>query len=42
VLGRIEELDAQEREREELVAEFVPTLEAQGHDTGAVKAVVGG
>jgi hypothetical protein len=33
VFGRIEELEAREREREELVAELVPTLKARGHGT---------
>jgi hypothetical protein len=42
VLRRIEELDAREREREELVAEFVPAMEARGYYTGAVKAAMGG
>jgi hypothetical protein len=42
VLGRIEELDTREREREALVAEFVPAMEARGYYTGAVKAVLGG
>ncbi len=42
VLGRIEELEAREREREELLAELVPAMEARGYDTEAVKAVVGG
>ena len=42
VIGRIEELEAREREREELLSELVPALEARGYDTGAVKAVVGG
>jgi hypothetical protein len=41
VLGRIEELEAREREREELVAELVPAMEGRGYDTGAVKAVMG-
>jgi hypothetical protein len=40
VLGRIEELEA--REREELVAEFVPAMEARRYYIGAVKAVLGG
>jgi len=30
-----------EREREELVAGFVPAMEARGYYTGAVKAVLG-
>lgn len=41
MLGRIEELEAREREREELVAEFVPAMEARGYDTGVVKAAMG-
>jgi len=36
VLGRIEELEAREREREELLAELVPAIEARGYDTGGV------
>ena len=42
VLGRIEELEAREREREELLVELVPAMEARGYDTGAVKAAMGG
>jgi hypothetical protein len=42
VLDRIETLEAREREREELLAELVPAMEAWGHDTGAVKAVLDG
>jgi uncharacterized protein (UPF0335 family) len=42
VLGRIEELEARERERKELLAELVPAMEARGYDAGAVKAVIGG
>ena len=42
VLGRIEELEAREREREELLAELVTAMEAEGYDTEAVKAVLGG
>lgn len=42
VLGRIEELEARELEREELVAELVPEMEAMGYDAGTVKAVMGG
>jgi hypothetical protein len=30
---RIEELDAREREREELVAELVPAMESRGYET---------
>jgi hypothetical protein len=40
VLGRIEELEAREREREELLAELVLAMEARGHDTGDVNAVM--
>jgi len=42
VLERIEVLEQQEREREELLSELVPALESRGYDTGAVKAVMGG
>lgn len=41
VLGRIEELEAREQEREELLAELVPALEARGFESGAVKAAMG-
>ena len=40
VLGRIEELEA--REREELLSELISAMEARGYDAGAVKAVMGG
>jgi hypothetical protein len=42
VLGRIEELEAREREREEMLAELVPAMESRGYDTGDVKALLGG
>ena len=42
VLGRIEELEAREREREEILSELVPVMEVRGYDAGAVKAVMGG
>ena len=42
VLGRIEELEEREREREEMLLELVPAMEAWGYDTGDVKAVTGG
>ena len=42
VLERIEELEAREREREELLAELVPALESRGYGAGALRAVVGG
>ena len=40
--GRIEELEAREQEREELLAELLPAMEVRGYDAGAVKAVRGG
>jgi hypothetical protein len=42
VLGRVEELEAREREREKLLCKLVPAMEATGHDTGAIKAAMGG
>ena len=42
VLGRIEELEAREREREELLTDLIPEMEARGYHAGAVKAVLGG
>ena len=42
VLGRIEGLEEREREKKELLAELVPAMEARGHDSEAVKAVLGG
>jgi hypothetical protein len=42
VLGRIEEVEARECEREKLLAELVPAVEGRGYDTEAVKAVMGG
>jgi len=42
VLQRIEVLEEQEREREELLSELVPVMEAKGYDTEAIKAVVEG
>ena len=42
VLGRIEELEAREREREELLSELVPAMEVRGYDTGALKAALDG
>ncbi len=40
ILGRIEELEERQREREEILSELVPAMEARGHDTGAVVAVM--
>ncbi|CAA9214873.1 MAG: hypothetical protein AVDCRST_MAG93-192 [uncultured Chloroflexia bacterium] len=42
VLGRIEVLEEREREKEGILSELVPAMEAQGFDTTAVKAVMGG
>src|SRR5215212_3553100 len=42
VLGRIEELEARERERVELLSELVPAMEARGFDAGAVKVMLDG
>jgi hypothetical protein len=41
VVGRIEELEAREREREEILAELIPAMEEREYDAGAVKAVMG-
>ena len=42
LLERIEELEARKREREEILSELVPAMEARGYYTGAVKAAMGG
>jgi uncharacterized protein (UPF0335 family) len=42
VLGRIEELEARERERDELVGEVSAAMESRGYDAEGVKAVLGG
>jgi hypothetical protein len=42
VLGRIEELETREREREELLSELGPAMEARGYDAVAVAAAMGG
>ncbi len=42
VLERIETLEKQERERQELLSGLIPAMEGRGYDTGAVKAVMGG
>jgi hypothetical protein len=42
VLGRIEELEAREREREELLAEAMELAKEHGLDAGALKAVLDG
>jgi hypothetical protein len=36
VLERIETLEEQEREREEILSQLIPAMEAQGYETGAV------
>jgi len=41
VLGRIEELEAREREREEILSEVAPPMESRGYDMGAVTAMMG-
>jgi hypothetical protein len=41
VLGQIQELDERECEREELLTELIPEIEAREHDKEAVKAVLG-
>jgi hypothetical protein len=40
VIQRIEVLEAQERERQELLSELVPMMESRGYDTQAVMAVM--
>ena len=42
MLERLEVLEEQERERQEILSELIPALEARGYDTEAVKAVMGG
>jgi uncharacterized protein (UPF0335 family) len=42
VLERIETLEEQERERQEILSELIPAMEARGYDTQAVRAVMGG
>ncbi len=42
VLGRIEELEEREREREGRVAEVAAVAEEHGLEVGAFKAVMGG
>jgi uncharacterized protein (UPF0335 family) len=42
VLGRIEELEAREREKEELLDGVTAMAEEHGLDAGALKAVLGG
>ena len=42
VLERIEVLEEQERERQEMLSELIPAMEARGYETGVVKTVMGG
>jgi hypothetical protein len=42
VLGRIEELERQERERKELLAELGQAMQAHGHDAETLKAMMTG
>ena len=41
VLGRVEELEARERERKGLVAEITAIAVEHGFDVGTMKAVIG-
>jgi hypothetical protein len=40
VLERIETLEEQERERQEILSQLIPVMEARGYDTRALKAVL--
>ena len=42
MLGRIDDLEAQGRKREEILSELVPATECRACDTGAVKGMLGG
>lgn len=42
VLRRIEVLEEQERDRQEMLAKLIPAMQARGYDTQAVRAVMGG
>ena len=42
VLGRLETLEQREREREELLAEIVPLMEASGCEAGSLRVAMGG
>jgi hypothetical protein len=37
VLGRIEDLEARAREREELLFELIPAMEIRGHDPAPIR-----
>ena len=41
MLGRIEALEERKREKEELLAELVPVMEARGYDTGSMEVNLG-
>jgi hypothetical protein len=41
VLGRIEELEEREREKEELAAELVPAMGARGYDPPPIREAMG-
>jgi uncharacterized protein (UPF0335 family) len=41
VLERIATLEEREREREKMLSELIPAMEARGYDTGDLKAVMG-
>ena len=42
ILGRIEALEEQERERRDLLAQLVPLMESRGYEATDVRAVLGG
>ena len=42
VLEPIEEPEERLRERQEILSEIVPAMEARGYNTGGLKAVMGG
>ncbi len=42
VLERIEVLEEQERERQEILPQLIPAMESSGYDTETVKAVMDG
>ena len=42
ILERIEELEAREREREEILSELVPAMESREYDAGPLKATLSG
>ena len=42
VLGRIEDLEARESEREELLFELIPATERRRHDPAPIREMMGG